>query len=208
MSTRERVLYVVRHGTTDWNQSGRIQGHLDIPLNEAGRAQARLAGLRLAALKPEAIYSSDLSRAYETAHIIGQATGHAVVSHPGLREMHFGVWQGLSSPEIRERDPEVYAARRVNPYDVAPAGAETWRTFYDRAVQAVSAILTTTQAERLVVVTHSGVCTVLGLRALGFDCTGKRTFDSHNCGIHTITVSGERWRAVTFNDVTHLTQTV
>ena len=64
MSPAERVLYIVRHGTTDWNQSGRIQGHLDIPLNEVGRAQARLAGIRLATLGPMALYSSDLSRAY------------------------------------------------------------------------------------------------------------------------------------------------
>lgn len=204
MSAAERFLYIVRHGTTDWNQSGRIQGHMDIPLNEAGRAQARLASRRLAPLGATALYSSDLLRAYETAQIIGQGTGLRVVQKPGLREINFGVWQGLSSPQIRERDPDVYAARRANPYDVAPAGAETWRQFYARAVQAMQAILATTEAQRLIVVTHSGVCTVLGLRAQGFDCTGKRTFESHNCGIHTIAVHGEIWRIVALNDVTHL----
>lgn len=205
MSPAERFLYIVRHGTTDWNQSGRIQGHMDIPLNEAGRAQARLASGRLAPLGATALYSSDLLRAYETAQIIGQSTGLRVVRQPGLREINFGVWQGLSSPQIRERDPEVYAARRANPYDVAPTGAETWRQFYDRAVQAVQEILAVTEAQRLIVVTHSGVCTVVGLRAQGFDCTGKRTFESHNCGIHTIAVYGETWRVVALNDVTHLT---
>jgi len=205
MTTAERLLYVVRHGATDWNQSGRIQGHMDIPLNEAGRAQARLASIRLAVLRATALYSSDLLRAYETAQIIGRATGLEVVQTPGLREINFGVWQGLSSLQIRERDPDVYAARRTNPYDVAPVGAETWRHFYDRAMQAVRDILVATAAQRVIVVTHSGVCTVIGLHALGFDCTGKRTFDSHNCGIHTIAVHGDTWRAVTFNDITHLT---
>jgi probable phosphoglycerate mutase len=205
MTTTERLLYVVRHGATDWNQSGRIQGHMDIPLNETGRAQSRLASIRLAVLRATALYSSDLLRAYETAQIIGRATGLEVVQTPGLREINFGVWQGLSSLQIRERDPDVYAARRTNPYDVAPAGAETWRHFYDRAMQAVRDILVTTAAQRVIVVTHSGVCTVIGLHALGFDCTGKRTFDSHNCGIHTIAVHGDTWRAVTFNDITHLT---
>jgi broad specificity phosphatase PhoE len=128
-----------------------------------------------------------------------------VVQTPGLREINFGVWQGLSSPQIREQDPDVYAARRANPYDVAPAGAETWRHFYDRALQAVRDILAATTAQRVIVVTHSGVCTVIGLHALGFDCTGKRTFDSHNCGIHTIAVHGDTWQAVAFNDITHLT---
>ena len=205
MTTAERLLYVVRHGATDWNQSGRIQGHMDIPLNETGRAQARLASIRLAVVRATALYSSDLLRAYETAQIIGRATGLEVVQTPGLREINFGVWQGLSSLQIRERDPDVYAARRTNPYDVAPAGAETWRHFYDRAMQAVRDILVATAAQRVIVVTHSGVCTVIGLHALGFDCTGKRTFDSHNCGIHTIAVHGDTWRAVTFNDITHLT---
>jgi probable phosphoglycerate mutase len=178
---------------------------MDIPLNETGRAQARLASLRLTGVRATALYSSDLLRAYETAQIIGQATGLGVVQTPGLREINFGVWQGLSSLQIRERDPDVYAARRANPYDVAPSGAETWRHFYDRALQAMRDILTATTAQRVIVVTHSGVCTVIGLHALGFDCTGKRTFDSHNCGIHTIAVQGDSWRAVTFNDITHLT---
>lgn len=205
MSARERLLYIVRHGTTDWNQSGRIQGHIDIPLNGAGRAQARLAGQRLASLGATGIYSSDLLRAYETASIIGQTIGLCVLTQSGLREINFGVWQGLSSPEIRERDPDTYAARRANPYDVAPEGAETWRQFYDRAAWTVDEILATTEAERLIVVAHSGVCTVLGLRALGLDCTGKRTFDSHNCSIHTIAVQGTIWRALALNDIAHLT---
>jgi len=205
MSSAERLMYIVRHGATDWNQSGRIQGHIDIPLNETGLVQARLVSLRLATFKATALFSSGLLRAYETAQIIGQATGLRVLQKPGLREINFGVWQGLSSLQIRERDPEVYAARRANPYDVAPAGAETWRHFYTRAVQAVHEILAMIEAERLIVVTHGGVCTALGLRALGFDCTGKRTFDSHNCGIHTIAVQGDIWRAVALNDITHLT---
>jgi alpha-ribazole phosphatase len=200
----ERYIYIVRHGATDWNESGRIQGHIDPPLNATGRAQARLVGTRLAELGATALYSSDLQRAYQTAQAIGWETGLRVVQKPGLREINFGVWQGLTSPQIRERDPEVYAARRANPYDVAPAGAETWRQFYARALCAVSEILAATEAERLIVVTHSGVCTVLGLHAQGLDCTGKRTFDSHNCGIHTIAVAGECWRAVVFNDVDHL----
>lgn len=205
MSTAERLLYVVRHGTTDWNQAGRIQGHLDPPINATGRAQARLLSARLAKLGAAALYSSDLQRAYETAQIIGQATGLRVIRKPGLREINFGVWQGLSSQEIRERDPEVYAARRANPYDVAPAQAETWRQFFDRAVSAAEEVLAETEAQRLIIVSHSGVCTVLGLRALGLDCTGKRTFDSHNCGVHTIAIQETGWRALRFNDVDHLT---
>jgi probable phosphoglycerate mutase len=136
---------------------------MDIPLNKTGRAQARLASIRLVAVCATALYSSDLLRAYETAQIIGQATGLQVVQKPGLREINFGVWQGLSSPQIRERAPDVYAARRANPYDVAPAGAETWR-YFCRASELCD-ILAATEAQRVIVVTHSGVCTAW-LRAL------------------------------------------
>ena len=200
----ERLVYVIRHGITDWNTSGRIQGHLDPPLNAAGRSQAQLVSQRLAGLGATALYSSDLRRAYETAQIIGQTTGLRVVQKLGLREMHFGRWQGLTSQQIRDRDPAGYAARRANPYDVSPPEGETWRRFYDRAVRALEEILATTAAKQVIVVTHSGVCTVLGLRALGLDCTGKRTFGNDNCGLHTIAVAGTQWRAICLNEVTHL----
>ena len=204
MNTVERFVYIVRHGTTDWNQSGRIQGHSDPPLNAAGRTQAYLVSQRLRQLGATALYSSDLQRTYETAQIIGQATGLRVIQKTGLREMHFGRWQGWTLQQIRDQDPTGYAARRAQPYDVPPPGGETWRRFYDRAVRAVEEILLSTAAERLIVVTHSGVCTVLGLRALGLDCTGKRTFSNDNCSLHTIAISGAQWRAVALNDVAHL----
>jgi broad specificity phosphatase PhoE len=202
--TPERLLHIIRHGATDWNQSGRIQGHLDPPLNNAGRTQAHQVSQRLVQLGPAALYSSDLQRAYETAQIIGAATGAQVIQKPGLREINFGIWQGWTSQEIRERDPEGYSARRDNPYDVTPPGGETWRRFYDRAVLTVQEILASTDAQRITVVAHSGVCTVLGLRALGLDCTGKRTFGNDNCAIHTIAITDDNWRAVTLNDATHL----
>lgn len=204
MTIVERLLYIIRHGATDWNRSGRIQGHLDPPLNEAGCAQARLVGQRLATLGATALYSSDLQRAYHTAQIIGQATGLRVVQKTALREIHFGKWQGWTSQQIRDRDPEGYAARRADPYDVIPEGGETWRRFYDRAVRAMHELLESTDAQQVIVVTHSGVCTALGLYAQGLDCTGKRTFGNDNCSIHTLAVADHGWRVVTFNDVTHL----
>jgi broad specificity phosphatase PhoE len=200
----QRLVYLVRHGATDWNQAGRIQGQLDVPLNAEGRAQAQLVAQRLVSVAATALYSSDLLRAYETAQIIGQATGLAVIQKPGLREMHFGTWQGLTVQQIRERDPEIYAARRENPYEVPPPGGQTWQQFYQQAVRTLHDILQETDAQRLIVATHSGVCTVLGLEALGLGYTGKRTFGNANCAIHTIAVEGERWQAVALNDVSHL----
>ncbi len=202
--TMERFVYLIRHGATDWNHGGYIQGHLDTPLNEDGRTQARHVAQRLADIGATVLYSSDLLRTYETAHIIGQATGLPIIQKTGLREMHFGDWQGLSSAQIKERDPERYAARRANPHDVPPPGGETWLQFYQRGVNALHDILRTTDAEKIIIATHSGICTVLGLEALGVGYAGKRTFGNTNCAIHTIGIAADRWHAVSLNDTAHL----
>ncbi len=154
-----------------------------------------------------ALYSSDLLRVYETAQIIARHTGLYIIQKPGLREMHFGDWQGLSTDQIKTRDPEIYAARRERPFEVPPPGGETWTRFYQRSIDAVKTILQATDAQRLIVATHSGVCTVLGLEALGLGPTGKRTFGNANCAIHTIGVTGDRWEAVSLNDTAHLPET-
>lgn len=204
MSTEKRWVYVVRHGVTEWNRVGCIQGQLDIPLNASGRVQATLTAKALASHGATALYSSDLLRAYETAQIIGRQTGLRVIQKPGLREMDFGAWQGLTRAQILERDPEIYAARRERPYDVPPPGGETWRRFYQRALQALHDILQATDAQRLIVSTHSGVCTVFGLEALGLGYTGQRTFGNANCAIHTLVIQATGWQAVTLNDTAHL----
>ena len=203
----QRRIYIVRHGATDWNLGGYIQGHLDTPLNDEGRTQAAAAAGRLVSEGATVIYSSDLWRVYETAQIIARHTGLHIIQKPGLREMHFGAWQGLTFDQIKERDPEIYAARQARPHEVPPPGGETWTEFYQRSVAAIKEILAVTDAERIIVATHSGVCTVLGLEALGLGPTGKRTFGNANCAIHTIGVSGDRWEAIALNDTDHLPPT-
>ena len=204
MSAAERWIYVIRHGETDWNRAGCLQGQLDIPINASGRVQATLTAKALASYGATALYSSDLLRAYETAQIIGYQTGLRVIQKPALREINFGAWQGLTRAEILERDPDIYAARRERPYDVPPPAGETWRCFYQRALQAMSDILQATEAQKIIVSTHSGICTVFGLEALGLGYTGERTFGNANCAIHTLVIRSTGWQAVTLNDTAHL----
>jgi len=97
-------LLIARHGETDWNRERRWQGHADPPLNELGRAQARRLADALAREGLEAIYASDLRRAYETAEIVGARLGLPVTSDPGLREIDVGSRSGLTSDEIGDRD--------------------------------------------------------------------------------------------------------
>ena len=119
-----RIL-LVRHGETDWNASGRIQGHSDTPLNAAGRQQAQRAAQRLAPEPVRALYSSDLARAFETATIIGEPLGLTVVTSPRLRERQYGAWEGLTSAEIQARYPEQFAMWRARSTDFAPPQGET-----------------------------------------------------------------------------------
>src|SRR5947209_8391773 len=98
-----KKLYLFRHGETDWNAEGRFQGHLDIPLNEKGRAQARALVEKLKLASIEAIVTSDLSRARDTALVSAQALGLPIFEDRRLREAFLGDAQGLTSEEIRLR---------------------------------------------------------------------------------------------------------
>ncbi|MEW6425903.1 MAG: histidine phosphatase family protein, partial [Bacillota bacterium] len=100
-------LYLVRHGETVWNSEMKFQGHSNVPLSERGRAQARLLARRLANNPITAFYASDLKRAYETAMILAQPHGLPVESLDSLREMNFGVWEGLTMSEIKEKSGEL-----------------------------------------------------------------------------------------------------
>ena len=93
------TLLLVRHGETDWNADGRLQGQTDRPLSDFGRRQARRLADELAEEPLEAIYSSDLSRARETAEIVGERLGLPVVLDPDLREKDWGTWEGLTAVE-------------------------------------------------------------------------------------------------------------
>jgi broad specificity phosphatase PhoE len=93
------TLLLVRHGETDWNADGRLQGHTDRPLSDYGRRQARQLADELAEEELEAIYASDLARARETAEIVGRQLGLPVVLDPDLREKNWGTWEGLTAVE-------------------------------------------------------------------------------------------------------------
>jgi broad specificity phosphatase PhoE len=93
------TLLLVRHGETDWNAEGRLQGHTDRPLSDYGRGQARRLAEELEGEELEAIYSSDLARARETAEIVGERLGLPIALEPDLREKDWGTWEGLSAVE-------------------------------------------------------------------------------------------------------------
>jgi 2,3-bisphosphoglycerate-dependent phosphoglycerate mutase len=198
-----RIL-LVRHGETDWNATGRIQGHNDTPLNAAGRQQALRAAQRLALQPVRGLYSSDLARAYETAMIIGEPLGLTVVTSPRLRERRYGAWEGLTAAEIQARYPEQFAMWRARSTDFAPPQGESISQLLTRALAELQTMARRHLSETVVVVTHGGFCYVLIDYILGSVNGDRREFAIGNASIHTLEVTGDRWAVISMNETAHL----
>jgi len=145
-------LLLVRHGETDWNAVGRLQGHTDRPLSDYGREQARRLADDLAGEEFDAIYASDLARARETAEIVGERLQLPVVEDPDLREKNWGTWEGLTSTERLE---------------VELAGEST-EEHQRRMLAALGRIAANYPGGRVLVVTHGGSMRRVQTEALGF----------------------------------------
>ena len=163
-----RRIVLWRHGQTEWNMAGRLQGQTDVPLDAVGREQAQTMARLLAALQPSTIVSSDLSRAAETAQALADIVRLDVVLDEGLRETYVGSWQGLTDAEIKERFPEEYAAWRKDHYHQRRGGGEIEAEVADRAVAAIErALRLVPDRGTLVIVTHGGTARVTIARLLG-----------------------------------------
>ena len=132
-----RTLVLVRHGETDWNLSGRAQGHADIPLNDTGRAQAQAVAQLLAGFAPVRLWSSDLARASQTAEAIAATTGLTVELDSRLREYDVGERSGLTLDEAAEQFPEEFATYRSGRSATLVPGEETTEQVRDRVVPAL-----------------------------------------------------------------------
>jgi probable phosphoglycerate mutase len=169
------TLLLVRHGETDWNAEGKLQGHTDRPLNEYGRRQAQALAGRLAAESIDAVYASDLSRARETAEIVGEKLGLTVAVDPDLREKNWGNWEGLTSDERLHIEYE----------------GETSEHHRERTLRAVQRIVDRHPGERIVVVTHGG-----SLRRLQAFVSGFASPVIENCAVWAVAHEDGRFRPI------------
>lgn len=172
---------LVRHGQSEWNAKGRMQGHADSPLTPEGRRQAAAAARKLGSF--DIIASSDLSRSRDTALIIAEHLGLGILDpHPGLREIDVGPWQGLTRKQIAKQYPGFMEN------DMRPAGYESDDDVFDRVTGTLLHIATTHSVSTGLVVTHSGVLRILR-RRLGIpDQRNHRNLEG--CWF-TIVVSGD-----------------
>lgn len=164
-----RSFLFLRHGETDWNRQGILQGFTDIPLNEQGRAQAKAAIDILRNQSIDRIVCSPLSRARETMEIINADLRKPVSFHDGIRERHFGAFEGQSPEEITRMRSEMMAsgaALEESGYP-CPPGAETYADFRDRIITAIHDELHATPEQAVMFVCHGGVYRVLRRSLMG-----------------------------------------
>ncbi len=174
------LLLLARHGQTDWNRDGIWQGQADPPLNATGRAQARRLADRLGPIPVDAIYSSDLRRAVETAEIVAAVKGLAVVTDQRLREMDVGSWTGLTGEEIARRFPGGMYHDGESP-----------QAFQARAVAAAEDISAAHDGATVLVVCHGGI-----VRALQRHALGEPLPVIENGGVYTLRVQNGRFLPV------------
>jgi probable phosphoglycerate mutase len=177
------TIVLVRHGETDWNAASRVQGQSDRPLTARGREQARTLADALTAEPLDAVYSSDLSRARDTAEAIAGPRGLDVRTHPGLREKDFGTWEGLTDTEVFARYPE---ARRGHWGD-----GETPEELRERVLGSLREISARHPGQRLLVVTHGGP-----LRVVLRHCEVEWQRPIANCEVARIQVDDGKLRSL------------
>jgi len=199
-------LLVVRHGETAWNVEGRIQGHVDIALNALGVAQARALGERLLHDKFDAVYASDLQRAYETARFALRDAGRVVIPEPRLRERHLGVLQGLTGQEALVRQPAAWNAFKSRDPALTLEGGESLEEFFRRVTGLVEELVQRHAGARLLLVTHVGVLDALYRHASGMALARARDFSLYNASVNVLHHQGNGWRIETWGDISHLPQ--
>lgn len=160
-------LILIRHGQTEWNATGRWQGQADPPLNVVGRAQAQATALELMSQHIDVLISSDLTRARETAEIIGASIGLPVSLEPRLREINLGEWQGLFSDEIRARWPDEMKRWIESPLVIRPPNGETIHELADRVLTAVRDITAQYSDRTIGLVAHELPIAVITTHAAG-----------------------------------------
>lgn len=160
-------VFLVRHGETEWNASRRIQGQTDVPLSERGWQQAAAVAAYLSRVPLAAVYSSDLLRALQTAEAIASAHGIAACAEPGLRELHFGEWEGLDEVDLQARYPEEYRLWRADSLRQRPPGGEGIARLMARVAQVYDRVVAAHAGRCVAIVGHGGSIKALVVHALG-----------------------------------------
>lgn len=201
---RPTRIYLLRHGETTWNAARRYQGTLDSPLSDAGRAQTHRLRDALRAVALRAVYSSPLTRAFETAAAVAAPHGLPVRAHDGLTEIRVGEWEGLTVSEIEARYAEAVRRWYDTPHLTRIPGGETIEELRARAASAVEELRRRHEGETIAVVAHGGVNKTILLTVLEAPLSCYWRIRQGNACVNVLDCSGGRGVVLVMNDTTHL----
>lgn len=198
-------LLLIRHGVTAWNRERRFQGRIDIPLDEQGRRQAERLAAALAGEPVRAVYASDLARAWQTALPLAGALRVEPRAEPGLRERHYGAFEGLTFEELERDHPGDFARWRAREPDFEPpGGGETLRALHARVESLLRALARRHRGERVAAVTHGGVLDCAYRIATGLAIEAPRRHELLNASVNRVAFDGESFRLLSWAEVGHL----
>ena len=197
-------MLLVRHAETDWNRERRFQGGREVSLSAVGREQAESAARLLAATRIDAVWSSPLARARDTAAIIAAPHRLAVQESEAFREMGFGDWEGLTRDEVRERFPEAHRAWAEIPHEATWPGAETLAAVRARALAGLEALRAAHTGQTICLVSHGITGRLLILEALGLGPDRLWSFQLSSTGISELEFRDDWTTLHRMNSLIHL----
>jgi probable phosphoglycerate mutase len=197
-------LVIIRHGETEWNIKKLIQGHFDSPLTTKGIEQAHILGKRIAMIRPDHIYSSDLGRAYETTRVITKYYKKPITVEKNLRERNLGIFQGYSWETIKTQFPkEFHEFVKADPDYRIPEG-ESYSQLIHRVLTVLHQIVSKHSYEKVLIITHGGIISSLFRHILSIPLSAPRRYKLKNTSINRVIVENDEWYIETFGDTSHL----
>lgn len=197
-------LCMVRHGETAWNAAGRVQGQLDIPLSNTGQAQARALAQALGGEHFDVLYSSDLVRVRQTARPLSSLLRKEPILSEKLRERHYGIFQGMTYAEAKERMPAEYLRFKNKDPDYDFQTGESLHTFSARVMGFVKELLEKEKGRNVLVFTHGGVLEILYRHATRRGLSTPRDFEIPNAALNRFEHGAGAWKVHCWADVGHL----
>ncbi len=197
-------IYLVRHGQTAWNKEEIFRGRTDVPLDETGLKQAELVGEYFKGMEIHGIYSSPLSRAFQTAQKIAQFHNLKVQPLDGITDMSFGDWEGRPHQEIREKESKTYRQWVEEPHLVRLPGGEGLDEVRARAMAALGDVIRKNPGKTLVLVSHRVICKVLICAILGLDNSHFWQITQDTTAINLIQYKREKYILSLMNETCHL----
>ncbi len=198
-----RIIFV-RHGVTELNDRGIIQGVAETPLTELGRRQSAAAAEALKAFQPAALYSSPYVRAMQTAQIIGDRLGLPVIESTRLREQGLRDWEGRAWEDISAADPQIAQRRSSEGWWFCPPGGEPRLRVRHRMLAFIAEAVGKHPESAVVAITHAGALYFLVHALLDKVPLGRARIRISNCGLSVVEADGERTVLVSLNEIAHL----